>query len=182
MIVSDAEFALEDFLVDKGVPTFCRQAQSTEGEPYFELVVPQDQEMEVFSALKSLPRELRDFRSADLRVRTILFHLAYERFRNLDLPLGVLLSVNVENLRAPIKFELANHRSGFGYDLRLVLVGLIPQPGRLQMFAPPLLGAVSEFNHEARYLKVVDVKLGATPSTFVPQGGISFEQVWSGSP
>lgn len=170
---------LEDMLMDDGTATWVKFLSVSEPIWLIEIVFPMHEEKKLFGSLNSLAPTFRRTIGSDYRLnlRTILYHLAYERFAPLSPSAEVIVASVIRNLDQPHRFDLKkNGRFRLDYDVDVVLVG--PPRYDLDSMRTKVEDAARSFNDGSRYLGIRNLRLGRTPSRFVKAGELhSLEEI-----
>lgn len=169
---------LENLMAREKLPSFCQLMSSTDGrsespeehlagDPSIAIVFPMKKERLVYDFLRRHREELRTLfgNSADFRLYTILYHLAYSRFSLLSSNRELFfISTNIDNLDNPVISKSHNKAERYGYVLKEVVVGLSSMVESSVSLEQRMAEIANEFNKESRYIKICELWVSYTIS------------------
>lgn len=167
---------LEDLVAADGLATLCLNEQVGE-QHRWSIIFPISRERDLYSILNEhKPEVLRLTRGEQIRFKTILYHLAQERFRIISTGSSVGVSTTIQNLHAP-SVEQRPHLKfpTLGYEVDLVVIGTPSVLAfELKPAAEKAVGIADLFNATSRYLAISSLRIGAVTSRFRGSEDIEF--------
>jgi hypothetical protein len=142
---------VEDLFYGAGLQTYCR-FRRVDDEDVLEAVFPLHEERELFKIANELRPAIRnEFGVRQTFVsRTIIYHLAYERFGFVERPEDILISTTVTNAAQPTVYQ-SGAIQRLEYEVDIVAIG---QNIPVDLLEPRLVKIALDFNSDARYLRI----------------------------
>ncbi len=154
-----------------GVPVYC---SLPDAGPYFgehvRIVFPMNEEVNIHRTLRRSTNDIMTicppaYRHRKWIFRTILFHMAYERYAPLSSEReGFFVSTNFRNLQDPHKKQIGSSAEYkvFEYDIDIVIVAVRQRPADMSGLLQLAENISAEFNSESEYLRIRKLRYALT--------------------